>query len=70
VPLVGGIFSAGAGAWSEHEQKIVNDFLEHSIRLLQQEMAEKAQTILEILQHLDLDDKVTAELQVMSISHW
>jgi hypothetical protein len=61
VPFLGGILSAGAGAWSEHEQAKINAFLEHWLKMLQDEMAEKAQTILEIMSRLDLNDKKTAE---------
>jgi hypothetical protein len=48
IPFVGGLLAAGAGAWSEQEQAKVNAFLEHWIKMLQAEMAEKTQTILEI----------------------
>jgi hypothetical protein len=53
--------SAGAGAWSEHEQAKINAFLEHWLKMLKDEMAEKSQTILEITARLDLNDKKTAE---------
>jgi hypothetical protein len=39
----------------------VNAFLEHWLKMLQDQMAEKAQTILEITSRLDLNDKKTAE---------
>jgi hypothetical protein len=61
IPFLGGILAAGAGAWSEHEQAKVNAFLEHWLKMLQDEMAEKAQTILEITSRLDLSDQKTAE---------
>jgi hypothetical protein len=61
IPFVGGLLAAGAGAWSEQEQAKVNAFLEHWIKMLQAEMAEKTQTILEIMARLDLNDKKTAE---------
>ncbi|MBM3578076.1 MAG: hypothetical protein FJX40_10530 [Alphaproteobacteria bacterium] len=61
IPLVGGILSAGAGAWSEHEQEKINNFFEHWLKMLQEEMAEKAQTILEIMARLDMNDEKTAE---------
>jgi hypothetical protein len=61
IPFVGGLLSAGAGAWSEHEQAKVNEFLEHWLKMLQAEMAEKAQTILEITARLDLKDQKTSE---------
>jgi hypothetical protein len=61
IPFVGGILSAGAGVWSEQEQEKINTFFEHWLKMLQEEMAEKAQTILEIMARLDLNDKKTAE---------
>jgi hypothetical protein len=61
IPFVGGVLSAGAGAWSEREQAKINAFLEHWLKMLQAEMAEKAQTILEITARLDLNDKRTTE---------
>jgi hypothetical protein len=40
-----GLFSAAAGAWSEHEQDRVNAFLKHWLKMLEDEMREKQQTI-------------------------
>jgi hypothetical protein len=60
IPLVGGVLSAIAGAWSESEQEGVNRFLEAFIRMLQDELKEKAQTILEIMARLDLQDEAIA----------
>ena len=57
VPFVGGLFSAVAGAWSEHEQEKVNRFFEHWIRMLEDEIKEKEQTIIEIMTRLDLADE-------------
>lgn len=61
IPFVGGLLSAAAGAWSEQEQAKINAFLEHWLKMLQDEMAEKAQTILEITARLDMNDKSTAD---------
>ena len=61
IPFVGGVLSAGSGAWSEREQEKVNSFFEHWLKLLQEEMAEKAQTILEIVARLDMNDEKIAE---------
>jgi hypothetical protein len=61
IPLVGGFLSAASGAWSENEQEKVNSFFEHWLKMLQDEMAEKAQTILEIMARLDMNDAKTAE---------
>ena len=61
VPFAGGILSAIAGAWSESEQERVNRFFEHWVRMLQDEIKEKEQTILEIMARLDLQDEEIAE---------
>lgn len=61
IPFVGGILSAGASAWSEQEQEKINSFFEHWLKMLQEEMSEKAQTILEIMARLDMNDEKTAE---------
>lgn len=57
VPFAGGLISAVAGAWSEHEQEKANRFFEHWIRMLQDELKEKEQTILEIMARIDLQDE-------------
>jgi hypothetical protein len=56
VPFAGGVFSAIAGAWSEAEQDS-----EHWIRMLQDELKEKEETIIEIMARLDLQDESIAE---------
>src|SRR5690606_28624881 len=56
-PYIGGILSAAAGAWSEHEQEKVNKFFEQWLKMLQDEFREKEQTIVEILARLDLQDE-------------
>ena len=61
VPLAGGIFSMIAGAWSEHEQEKVNRFFEHWVRMLQDELKEKEETIIEIMTRLDLQDEAISE---------
>jgi hypothetical protein len=60
IPLGGGVLSAIAGAWSEAEQERVNRVFEAWIRMLQDELREKAQTILEIMARLDLQDEAIA----------
>lgn len=60
IPFAGGLLSAAASAWSEHEQKRINDFLHHWIQMLAAEMREKEQTILEILARIDMSDGETA----------
>ena len=61
VPFAGGVFSAIAGAWSEGEQDKVNRFFEHWVRMLQDELKEKEQTIIEIMARLDLQDETLAQ---------
>ena len=57
VPLVGGILSALAGAWSEREQAKVNRFFEQWVRMLQDEIREKEATVIEIMARIDLQDE-------------
>lgn len=57
VPFVGGIFSAAAGYWSEHEQRKLNDFLRQWLAMMQEELREKQRTITEIAMRLDLHDE-------------
>lgn len=60
VPLVGGVLSAAAGAWSENEQDKVNKFFDEWVRMLQDEIREKEETILEIMARLNLQDEAIA----------
>lgn len=61
LPFVGGILSAGAGAWSEREQARVNDFLKHLADMLAAEMKEKTQTIIELTARIDMHDEEIAQ---------
>ena len=61
VPFAGGVFSAIAGVWSEGEQDKVNRFFEHWVRMLQDEIREKEQTIIEIMARVDLQNEAIAE---------
>src|SRR5687767_14938354 len=64
VPFAGGIFSAAAGAWSEHEQEKVNNFFRQWIKMLEDELKEKEKTILEIMARLDIhDEKIAQRIQ-------
>ncbi len=47
VPFAGGLLSAIAGAWSEDEQEKVNRFFEYWVRMLQDELKEKEDTIIQ-----------------------
>lgn len=61
VPFVGGLFSAVAGAWSEAEQEKVNRFFRHWVKMLEDELKEKEQTIIEIMARLDMQDEQIQE---------
>lgn len=64
IPYVGGIFSAIAGAWSENEQQKANRFFEQWLKMLEDEIKEKEETIVEILARLDLkDEKVKQRME-------
>jgi hypothetical protein len=68
VPFAGGIFSAISGAWSEGEQDKVNRFFEDWVRMLQDELKEKEETIIEIMARLDLQDEAISE-RIASIEY-
>lgn len=61
IPFVGGVFSAIAGTWSEGEQDKVNRFFEQWVRMLEDELKEKADTIIEIMARLDLQDETISK---------
>jgi hypothetical protein len=61
IPFVGGLFSAAAGAWSEADQERVNRFLRHWLQMIEAEMAEKEETVIEIMQRLDIHDDEIAK---------
>lgn len=61
IPFAGGLVSAAASAWGEHEQDRMNGFFRHWIDMLRAEMEEKQQTILEIMQRIDLTDQEQAD---------
>jgi len=46
IPFAGGLFSAAAGAWSEKEQERVNKFMQHWLKMIEDEIREKEKTIL------------------------
>jgi hypothetical protein len=61
IPFAGGLLSAIAGAWSESEQEKVNRFFEHWVRMLEDELKEKQETIIEIMGRLDLQDEAISK---------
>jgi len=60
IPVVGSVLSAAAGAWSEQEQEKFNQFIKQWIKMLEDEVREKAQTVLEIMSRLDMHDEEIA----------
>src|SRR5258708_5148143 len=64
IPFAGGLLSAAAGAWSEHEQEKVNKFFKEWLKMLEDEIREKERTILEIMARLNMhDEKTTKRLE-------
>ncbi|MBY3516047.1 MULTISPECIES: hypothetical protein [Rhizobium] len=61
LPLAGGLISAAASAWGEHEQGRMNEFFRHWVEMLRAEMEEKQKTIVEIMQRLDLREEEIAD---------
>ena len=59
IPFVGGLLSAAASAWSEHDQDKINRIFEQWMRMLFDEMKEKEKTMIELMARVDLqDDKI------------
>jgi hypothetical protein len=58
---VGSVLSAAASTWSEQEQEKFNQFLKQWIKMLEDEVREKAQTVLEIMSRLDMHDEEIAK---------
>lgn len=61
IPLAGGVLSALAGVWSETEQDRFNNFFLHWVKMKEAEMAEQQQTVIEIMQRLDMHDEKVAD---------
>jgi antitoxin component of RelBE/YafQ-DinJ toxin-antitoxin module len=61
IPIAGGVLSAISGFWSEREQERVNKFIHQWIKMKQAEMAEQEQTVIEIMQRLDMHDEKIAD---------
>jgi hypothetical protein len=61
IPIFGSFLAALAGTWSEHDQEQYNNFFEHWLKMLHDEMGEKAQTIIEIMARIDMHDEKIAE---------
>lgn len=61
IPFLGGILSAAAGAWSEHEQDQINKVFRQWLQMLEDELREKGRTIFEIMARLDMQDEKIKE---------
>lgn len=61
IPFAGGVLSAISGFWSEQEQERFNRFIRQWIKMKQTEMAEQEQTVIEIMQRLDIHDEKIAD---------
>lgn len=57
VPVVGGVFGAGAGAWSEAEQDRFKKILAAWLRLQEEEIREIGRTLVEIVARVDMTDE-------------
>lgn len=61
IPIGGGVLSAISGVWSETEQERHNSFFRHWMKMKEAEMAEQEQTVIEIMQRLDMHDEKIAD---------
>jgi len=57
IPVVGGVFGAGAGAWSEAEQKHFNNLLAAWVKLQTDEIKEIGTTLAEVMIRVDKNDE-------------
>ena len=64
MPLVGGAFGAGAGAWSEREQNTFNRLFSAWLKLQEDEIKEIGRTLAEVMMRIDYTDaKVEERIQ-------
>lgn len=61
IPFAGGLLAAIASAWSERDQERVNEFLRIWVKMLEDELREKQETILQIVSRLDMHDDEISE---------
>ena len=61
IPFLGGYVSASTDSWSEEEKNKTQSFFDQWMKMMEAEMAEKAQAIIDIMARLDMNDKATAE---------
>lgn len=60
LPFFGGLLSAASSAWSEREQKRINDAIERFLKMLFEDMREKERTLAEVVARLDMHDEEVA----------
>jgi hypothetical protein len=61
IPVVGGVFGAGAGAWCEAEQERFKRLLAAWLRLQEDEIREIGRTLFEVMARIDLSDERVRE---------
>jgi hypothetical protein len=60
IPFAGGFISAAAGVWSENEQEEALNVLRAWVKMLEDELREKQQTMLDVMARLDMHDEEIA----------
>jgi hypothetical protein len=64
IPVIGGVFGAGAGAWSESEQERFNKIFASWLKLQEDELKEIGKTLMEVMMRVDkTDEKVQERIQ-------
>jgi hypothetical protein len=64
IPFAGGFISAAAGVWSENEQEEALNVLRAWVKMLEDELREKQQTMLDVMARLDMhDDEIAARVR-------
>ena len=70
LPVIGGAFGAGAGAWSEAEQSRFNKIFASWLKLQEDEIKEIGRTLMEVMMRVDqADEKVRSALKVKNTSN-
>src|SRR4051812_44697658 len=57
IPFLGGLLSATAGFWSEKEQDEINRFINAQLKMMLDEIREKALVLSEVVVRLDMHDE-------------
>jgi hypothetical protein len=60
IPFAGGFISAAAGVWSENEQEEALNVLRAWVKMLEDELREKQQTMLDVMARLDMHEEEIA----------